>query len=163
MFGTILNRNFFSRPTTIVARDLLGKVIVHGDLHASISETEAYLPFDDPAAHAAAGLTKRTRVIFGPPGHAYIYLNYGIHFMLNIVTEPDGIPGCVLIRAAGNHKGPGRLTKALSINLTHYGADLTKGPITLHEAQNIADENVLITPRIGISKATEKHLRFLIA
>ena len=162
-FGTILDRSFFSRPTSVVARDLLGQYIVHGDLQACISEVEAYLPTGDPAAHSFAGLTKRTRVIFGPPGHAYVYLNYGIHYMFNIVVEPEGVPGCVLVRAAGNWSGPGRLTKALGIDLTHYGVDLTQGPITIHQGQNIPDENVLITPRIGISKAAEKLLRFLIA
>ncbi len=162
-FGTILNRNFFSRPTAKVARDLLGKLLVHKGIALPITETEAYLPHDDPAAHAFAGLTRRTQVIFGPPGHAYVYLNYGIHYMLNFVVEPEGVPGCVLIRAAGHLKGPGRLTKGLGIDLSHYGADLTAGPITVHDTQNIPDENVLVTPRIGITKASEKLLRFLIA
>lgn len=162
-FGTILDRNFFSRPTAEVARDLLGKVIVHEGRRAMISETEAYLPTDDPAAHSFAGVTPRTRVIFGPPAHAYVYLNYGIHYMLNFVVEPEGVPGCVLIRAAGDFRGPGRLTRGLGIHLGHYGADLTQGPITVHEGQNISDANVSITPRIGISKAKEKLLRFLIA
>jgi DNA-3-methyladenine glycosylase len=162
-FDTILDRSFFSRPTPVVARDLLGAILVCGGIEAQISETEAYLPTDDPAAHAAAGLTPRTRVIFGPPGHAYVYLNYGIHHMLNIVAEPEGIPGCVLIRGAGEWSGPGRLTRAMGINLSHYGADLTQGNFTIRKGQTIPDENVLITPRIGIPKASEKLLRFLIA
>jgi DNA-3-methyladenine glycosylase len=162
-FGTILDRSFFSRPTTKVARELLGKWLVCGAIRARISETEAYLPFDDPAAHAFAGKTKRTAVIFGPPGHAYVYLNYGLHYMLNLVTEPEGVPGCVLIRAAGQWSGPGRLTRALGVNLTHYGVDLTSGPIVVQDAENIPNKNVLVTPRIGISKAPEKLLRFLIA
>jgi DNA-3-methyladenine glycosylase len=147
----------------VVARELLGAVLVHGALSARISETEASLPHDDPAAHAFVGLTPRTRVIFGPPGHAYVYLNYGIHHMLNVVAEPEGIPGCVLIRAAGEWSGPGRLTRGLGINLSHYGTDLTQGNFTIRKGENIPDENVLITPRIGISKASEKLLRFLIA
>jgi len=162
-FGTILDRSFFSQPTTEVARQLLGTYIVHGEQIAQITETEAYLPADDPAAHSHAGMTPRTKVIFGPPGHAYVYLNYGIHYMLNIVVEPVGIPGCVLIRAAGQWSGPGRLTRGLGINLTHYGADLTTGILTMLKGQNIPDENVLITPRIGITKASKKLLRFLIA
>ncbi len=162
-FGTILDRSFFSRSTVEVARALLGKFIVHDGVAACIRETEAYLPSGDPAAHSFAGLTARTRVIFGPPGHAYVYLNYGVHYMLNIVVEPEGVPGCVLIRSAGEFSGPGRLTKGLGIDLSHYGADLTSGPLTIRDGQNIPDEDVLITPRIGITKAPEKPLRFLIA
>src|ERR1700736_5583732 len=94
-----LARSFYARPTVEVARDLLGKVIRHGPACARIVETEAYLGTGDAAAHSARGPTPRTRVIFGPPGHAYVYLIYGIHECLNIVAEPDGVPGCVLIRA----------------------------------------------------------------
>lgn len=162
-FDNILDRSFFSRPTALVARDLLGQWLVHGELRARISETEAYLPIGDEAAHAFAGLTKRTKVIFGLPGHAYVYLNYGIHYMLNIVVEPEGTPGCVLIRAAEPWIGPGRLTKAMGINLSHYGADLTHGPLTIQRGDALSDSHVLITPRIGICKASELPLRFLIA
>lgn len=162
-FDNILDRSFFSRPTALVARDLLGQWLVHGELRARISETEAYLPSGDEAAHAYAGLTKRTQVVFGPPGHAYVYLNYGIHFMLNIVVEPEGTPGCVLIRAAEPWSGPGRLTKAMGINLSHYGADLTQGPLTIRRGDPVPGSGVTITPRIGIRKASEMPLRFLIA
>ncbi len=162
-FGTILDRNFFCRPTTVVARELLGQWLVHGDLRARISETEAYLPTGDEAAHAYVERTKRTQVIFGPPGHAYVDLNYGIHFMLNVVVEEEGIPGCVLIRGAGDWKGPGRLTRGMGIQLSHYGADLTCGDLTVRSGQNIADKKVLVTRRIGIRKSSELLLRFLIA
>jgi DNA-3-methyladenine glycosylase len=162
-FGTILDRNFFCRPTTVVARELLGKWLVHGDLRARIFETEAYLPYEDEAAHAFVGRTKRTEVIFGPPGFAYVYLNYGIHFLLNVVVEEEGVPGCVLIRGAGEWKGPGRLTRGMGIDLSQYGADLTQGELTLCDCQNISDENVLVTRRIGIRKSSELLLRFLIA
>ncbi|WP_051670734.1 DNA-3-methyladenine glycosylase [Bryobacter aggregatus] len=162
-FGTILDRNFFSRDTATVARELLGMWLVLGDQAAQIRETEAYLPQDDPAAHSFAGRTKRTEVIFGPPGHAYVYLNYGIHKMLNVVVEPEGTPGCVLIRAAGDFTGPGRLTRGLGIELSHYGVDFTKGPIRIHQGEKIPDSRVLITPRIGITKAADFLLRFLIA
>ena len=162
-FGTILDRSFFSRPTTVVARELLGQWLVHGELRAQISETEAYLPEGDEAAHAYAGRTSRTAVIFGPPGFAYVYLNYGIHFMLNVVVEAEGIPGCVLIRAAGPWSGPGRLTKAMGVNLTHYGADLTTGQLVIERGHPVADAQVLNTPRIGIRKASEKLLRFLVS
>src|ERR1700689_2781578 len=97
--GGILPRSFYERGTVQVARDLLGKVVVHGPTSGIIVETEAYLGGDDLASHSAAGITDRTRVIFGPPGHAYVYLSYGIHECLNIVAETDRVPGAVLIRA----------------------------------------------------------------
>ena len=99
MTGRVLPRRFYSRPTIDVARDLLGKVLRHGETAGIIVETEAYLGGDDLASHSARGITERTRVIFGPPGHAYVYLIYGMYECLNIVAEPDGIAGCVLIRA----------------------------------------------------------------
>ena len=94
-----LPRSFYARPAVEVAQDLLGKVIRHGPASARIVETEAYLGVDDAAAHSARGLTPRTKVIFGPPGHAYVYLIYGMHYCLNIVAEPEGVAGCVLVRA----------------------------------------------------------------
>src|ERR1051326_8330940 len=97
--GPILKRSFYKRPTVEVARELLGKVIVHGPTGGTIVETEAYLGGDDLAAHSARGVTDRTRVIFGPPGHAYVYFIYGMYECLNLVCEPKGVPGCVLIRA----------------------------------------------------------------
>ena len=98
-FGPILKRAFYSRPTIEVARGLLGKVLVHGPTAGIIVETEAYLGAGDLAAHSARGITDRTRVIFGPPGHAYVYFIYGMYECLNLVAEPEGQPGCVLIRA----------------------------------------------------------------
>src|SRR5215510_7671960 len=98
-FGPILKRSFYDRPTIDVSRDLLGKIVVHGKTAGMIVETEAYLGGDDLASHSARGITERTRVIFGPPGHAYVYFIYGMYECLNIVAEPDGKPGCVLIRA----------------------------------------------------------------
>ena len=145
----ILPREFYSRPTIEVARDLLGKVIVHGDTAGMIVEVEAYLGGDDLASHSARGITDRTRVIFGPPGHAYVYLIYGMYDCLNLVAEKDGTPGCVLIRAVEPisgldimHQrrpaarrvedlasGPGRLTLALGITRAANGADVTRGPL----------------------------------
>src|SRR6267154_717434 len=95
----ILPRSFYERDTVTVARELLGKVLVHGRTSGLIVETEAYVGGDDLASHSARGLTPRTRVIFGPPGHAYVYFIYGMYECLNIVAERDGVAGCVLIRA----------------------------------------------------------------
>ena len=165
----ILKREFYARPTVEVARDLLGKILVHGDRAGKIVETEAYLGTGDPAAHSAAGITQRTQVIFGPPGHAYVYLNYGIHYCLNIVAEPEGTAGCVLIRAlepvhgfSVSATGPGRLTKAMGITLSHYGADLTRGPLTVHAPPDRDSQEIHVGPRVGISKAADLPLRFTI-
>ena len=98
-FGPILKRGFYLRPTVEVARGLLGQVVAHGAAAGIIVETEAYLGGDDLASHSARGITPRTQVIFGPPGHAYVYLIYGMYECLNLVCEPEGQPGCVLIRA----------------------------------------------------------------
>src|SRR5256885_9796154 len=100
MESRILPRSFYARHTVEVASGLLGKILVHGRTAGVIAETEAYLGGEDLAAHSARGVTNRTRVIFGPPGHAYVYFIYGMHECLNIVAEPSGKPGCVLIRAA---------------------------------------------------------------
>jgi DNA-3-methyladenine glycosylase len=172
----MISRSFYARDTVDVARDLLGKLLVHGDTSGIIIETEAYLGSGDLAAHCVAGITARTKVIFGEPGHAYVYLNYGIHECLNIVAEPDGVPGCVLIRALepvdgiermrARRKrakdltgGPGKLTQALAITRALNGADLTIGPLTVHDLG--LRPKVRITPRIGISKSADLPLRFL--
>src|SRR5450755_899793 len=147
----ILPRAFYARKTIDVARDLLGKILVHRETSGRIVETEAYLGATDLAAHSARGLTPRTRVIFGPPGHAYVYFIYGMYECLNIVAEPDGRPGCVLIRAlepvsgldAMRHRrpaarkpedlagGPGKLTLAMGITRAHNGADVTRGALVV--------------------------------
>ena len=152
-----------------MARDLLGKVIRHGAASARIVETEAYLGTDDAAAHSARGPTPRTTVIFGPPGRAYVYLIYGMHYCLNVVAEPAGVAGCVLIRAvepiAGVihlSNGPGKLTRALGITLEHYGADLTRGPLTIHAPAREVKFDIATSPRIGINKAADLPLRFFI-
>ena len=167
-----LPRSFYARSTVEVARDLLGKVIRHGPASARIVETEAYLGIGDAAAHSARGATPRTKVIFGPPGHAYVYLIYGMHYCLNIVAEPEGVAGCVLVRAvepigaatksALSSDGPGKLTRALGITLDHYGVDLTRGPITLHQPTDQEAFEIGVSPRIGISQAAELPLRFFI-
>lgn len=171
-----LPRSFYSLDAAAVARDLLGKIILHrigqSQVCARIVETEAYvqtyLRQPDLAAHSAAGITPRTRVIFGPPGHAYVYLSYGVHHCLNIVAEPEGTPGCVLIRAvepisgiALPTNGPGKLTRALGITLKHYGRDLTQGDFILFDAP--PPDEIRTTRRIGISKSPDFPLRFHIA
>ena len=178
----ILPRIFYARPTIEVAPDLLGKVLTHGECSGLIVETEAYLGHDDLAAHSAAGLTERTRVIFGPTGPAYIYLNYGIHDCFNIVAEPDGQPGCVLIRAVAPltgleimrtrrppgspdyrlAAGPGNLTRALNITRQFYGHDLTQPPFTVTTSPTPESHEIEVTSRIGITKSAELPLRFIL-
>ncbi len=170
----ILPRSFYALPTVEVARALLGKILVHGQIAGRIVETEAYLGTADPAAHAFRGVTPRTRVLFGPPGHAYVYLIYGMYHCLNVVAEAEGQAGCVLIRAIepipplkGSGSGPGRLTRALRITLKHNGSDLTRGPVTIREpvypeAGEIAPFETAVSPRIGIRQAADWPLRFFV-
>jgi DNA-3-methyladenine glycosylase len=180
--GAILPRAFYERPTVDVSRDLLGKVLEHDGAAGIIVETEAYLGGDDLASHSAVGITPRTRVIFGPPGHAYVYLSYGMHECLNIVVERDGKPGCVLIRAlepiagleimrhrrpaARNDRdltsGPGKLTRAMAITRAHNGVDLTRGSLTVHRPEHPRRFEIEVTKRIGITKCPDLPLRFLI-
>jgi DNA-3-methyladenine glycosylase len=179
-FGPILKRAFYDRSTVEVARDLLGKVLVHGPTAGRIVETEAYLGREDLAAHSARGITERTRVIFGPPGHAYVYFIYGMYECLNLICEPEGVPGCVLIRAlepaAGIEvmrerrpaarkaedlaSGPGKLTLAMGITRALNGADVTRGPLVMREESGSRHIDVVVTPRIGITKCADLPLRF---
>ena len=183
ILGPILPRSFYARPTVDVARALLGKVLVHGPTSGIIVETEAYLGGDDLAAHSARGLTERTRVIFGPPGHAYVYLIYGMYQCLNLVAEASGRPGCVLIRAlqpvSGVElmrarrgaarpleqlaNGPGKLTLALGITRAHNGVDVTRGSLVVRQAPGAEAIQIVVTPRIGITRSAELPLRFLVA
>jgi DNA-3-methyladenine glycosylase len=137
-------------------------VLSNGHIHAPIVEVEAYLGLHDKAAHASKGITPRTRVIFGPPGRAYVYLIYGIHHCLNIVAQPDGTPGCVLIRAVHGISGPGRLTRALQISLAHNALPVfdPASPFTVQD-HGLRPSRILVTPRIGITQATDWPLRFL--
>ena len=173
-----LPRDFFARPTLEVARDLIGARLVHeiGGVRTSgvIVETEAYIGEDDPACHAAAGLTRRTAPLYGPPGLAYVYLNYGIHFLLNSVTEAEGHPAAVLLRALapeagleamrerrgvtaspradfGLCRGPGNLTRALGVTLRENGADLCGASALWIEEGPGAPGPIEWGPRIGIS------------
>jgi DNA-3-methyladenine glycosylase len=181
-FGPILKRVFYERSAEQVARDLLGKVLVHGPTAGIIVETEAYLGGDDLASHSARGITPRTRVIFGPPGHAYVYFIYGMYECLNIVAEPAGQAGCVLIRAvepvAGIEimqqrrpaarkpedlaSGPGKLTLALGITRAQYGVDMTRGSLVVRQPAEPLVVPVEVTPRIGITECADLPLRFVI-
>ncbi|HZJ32317.1 MAG TPA: DNA-3-methyladenine glycosylase [Vicinamibacterales bacterium] len=181
----ILPRDFYNRPTLTVAKELLGKVLVHrtpaGDAAGMIVETEAYIGEDDPACHAAPGPTRRNAPLYGPPGFAYVYLNYGIHYLVNAVTEADGHPAAVLIRALapvdgirlmekrrapdGRHidssglcRGPGNLTRALGITLTENLNDLVSSPLVI-EDRGHAPADVSWGPRIGITVGVEKPWR----
>ncbi len=182
-FDAILTREFYARPTTDVAIDLLGKVLVHDDTAGIIVETEAYLGGDDLASHSARGITPRTQVIFGPPGHAYVYFIYGMHECLNLVAEPDGKPGCVLIRALEPlygleimrarrpqarkvrdlTSGPGKLTQAMAITRALNGADVTRGELVVRMPAEQPRFEVEATPRIGIAKCQDWPLRFSIS
>ena len=160
MTSELLQREFYSAPAIEVARGLLGCVLEYKGLGGRIMEVEAYLGEGDEAAHTFRGVTSRTRVIFGPPGHAYVYLNYGIHYCLNVVAEPEGRAGCVLIRAVeGIGDGPGKLTRALGITLELNGCDLTRGPLTIR--RGLRPGGIVVTPRIGIRKSVDLPLRFL--
>ena len=178
----ILPRGFYRRNTIEVARGLLGKILVNGDTSGKIVETEAYLGGDDLASHSARGITDRTRVIFGPPGHAYVYFIYGMYECLNLVAEPKGQPGCVLIRAlepiAGIEamqrrrpsahtlreltSGPGRLTLALGITRAQNGVDVTRGPLTVRRPAAEEPFEIQVTPRIGIRHCADWPLRYAI-
>jgi DNA-3-methyladenine glycosylase len=179
----ILPRDFYARPTIEVARGLLGKILVHGETSGKIVETEAYLGGgDDLAAHSARGITARTRVIFGPPGHAYVYFIYGMYECFNLVAEPEGQPGAVLIRALEPvdgietmqrrrptahtlrdlASGPGRLTLALGITRRQNGADVTRGSLTVRTPRREQSFDIDVTPRIGIRHCADWPLRYVI-
>jgi len=173
-----LPRGFYQRPATEVAPELLGKLMVHetglGLRIGRIVEVEAYLGREDLAAHSSKGITPRTQVMFGEAGHAYVYLIYGMHHCMNVVTGPQGSGSAVLLRAlepvqglAANTSGPGRLTKAMGIDKTHYGLDLC-GPDSLLYLADDGHEpaKTLVSPRIGVHYAgawAEEPLRYYTA
>lgn len=172
-----LGRAFYARPTLLVARDLLGKYLYFQGKVGRVVETEAYLGPEDLGSHARSGVTKRNFLMFGTPGFVYVYMTYGLHYLINITTEPEGTPGAVLIRAlepvqgiTGATNGPARLTKALGINLTHKGLDATGTDLYLEDRgdkiNDIASDastepaskqsfEVVETTRIGIDYAGE--------
>ena len=191
-----LTREFFNRDPAIVARELLGKLLIRREgrslLAGRVVENEAYLGNDDPAAHAFAGQTARNAVLFGPPGHAYVYFIYGNHYCLNVSCMPEGQGEGVLFRALEPvfgietmarergvelalsprpaqlrliSSGPGRMSEALGITRQRdNGKDLTSAKSDLWLADDgFRPQRILATPRVGITKAVEQPLRFSIA
>jgi DNA-3-methyladenine glycosylase len=173
----ILPHDFYNRDAKTVARALLGKLIVRVEEGVErvgrIVEAEAYLGPHDLAAHSSRGRTPRTEVMFGPPGHAYVYLIYGMYHCLNAVTEAEGHASAVLIRALepvanieSGTNGPGRLCRALQIDRQLNGHDLTVGELFFAETYKVARRfKVVAAPRIGVDYAGEwaaKPLRFYV-
>jgi DNA-3-methyladenine glycosylase len=183
--GPILPRSFYDRPTLVVAEELIGKVLVHrtreGTAAGMIVETEAYIGEDDPACHAAPGPTQRNAPLYGPPGIAYVYFNYGMHCLVNAVTESKGRPAAVLIRALepldnlalmarrrqsdGRHverwqtcRGPGNLSRALGITLAENQLDLTDGRLRI-EDRRLAPGPLSWGPRVGIRVGVDRPWR----
>jgi DNA-3-methyladenine glycosylase len=170
---------FYARSVHEVARDLVGCVVRHGETAGRIVETESY-HMEEPACHAYAGLTERTRTLFGEPGRAYVYRSYGVHALLNAVTEDEGVGAAVLIRALEPVdgievmrerrgvcrdeelcSGPGKLTQALGIWLSLNGTSLVDGPIeVLAREPGAREPRVVIGERIGITRAMELPWRF---
>jgi DNA-3-methyladenine glycosylase len=183
----ILPREFYNRPTLTVARELIGARLIRmldgQRLVGLITETEAYIGEKDLGCHAKAGRTARTAVMFGPPGHAYVYFTYGNHWMLNVVAEREGFPAAVLLRAiqpiegvklmserrsGGDTFGPGKLTKAMGITKSENGVDLTKtgSGLWIEAGQKVPNPLVTKGPRVGLNTVPEpwksKPWRFLV-
>lgn len=171
-----LPRAFYDRDTKLVARELLGKFLVHvsGGIErvGKIVETEAYLGPHDLAAHSAKGLTERTRPMFGPPGHAYVYLIYGIYHCMNVVTERAGHASAVLLRAIepeknieGRTQGPGLLCRAMEIDRRLNAHDLLSDDFYIAAPEQTKKFSIAKSPRIGVDYAkhwAKRHLRFYI-
>ena len=184
--GSPLPKSFYDRPTEIVSRELLGAVLEcttpGGVTRGRIVETEAYLGPDDPACHAVAGLTSRTEHLFGPPGTGYVYKIYGMYWCFNAVTRERGHGSAVLVRAVHpTHglelmrrrrskatrdpdltNGPGKLCLAMGIVGSMSGQSLRSGPIVIRGGTPVSHDDVVVTPRIGITRAAEWPLRFLV-
>ena len=184
--GAVLPVAFFDRETEIVSRELLGAVLecttAEGVTRGRIVETEAYLGPHDPACHAVAGLTQRTTHLFGPPAVSYVYLIYGMYWCFNAVTRERGHGSAVLVRAVEPidgldlmrrrrpkvtrdrdlTNGPGKLCLAMGIDGTMSGLSLRRGPLVIRAGDPVSDEQVDVTPRIGITRAAEWPLRYLV-
>jgi DNA-3-methyladenine glycosylase len=182
-----LARSFYARSPLVVARAVLGRILVHdtpqGRIAGRIVEAEAYCGAEDPASHGYRGPTPRNAVMFGPAGHAYVYFTYGMHHCLNLVTGRRGMASAVLVRAleplegldlmARNRgledwrkltRGPGCVARALGLTLSHDGLDLTRGPLWIADRGGVrAGWSIVSGPRIGISVAREHPWRFFVA
>jgi DNA-3-methyladenine glycosylase len=184
----VLPADFYDRPTELVARDLLGMILEchapEGIASGRIVETEAYVGEHDLACHAAAGRTRRTEPLYGPPGIAYVYFIYGMYWCFNAVTRGVGEPSAVLVRALEpvdgldlmrarrgprikRHvdltNGPGKLCQALGISKTHNLLPLQKPPLIIRHGREVPREAVAVTPRIGISQSADWPLRWFVA
>lgn len=171
-----LTRDFYNRDTVDVAKSLLGHYLVHHvdgeERVGKIVEVEAYLGLSDLAAHSSRGLTPRTKVMFGPPGYAYVYLIYGMHYCVNVVTEPEGQGTAVLLRAlepvqyvSSRTQGPGLLCKAMGIDKRLNAHDLLSDNFFVAKNPSEAPFSIIQTPRIGVDYAKEwakEELRFYI-
>lgn len=171
-----LNRAFYNQDTVHVAQALLGNYLVHHisgvEKIGKIVEVEAYLGPHDLAAHSAKGLTERTKVMFGPPGHAYVYMIYGMYYCMNVVTEPEGHASAVLIRAIepiqhidARTQGPGLLCKAMQIDKQRNGHDLLSDDFYIVNPQTPSPFSIVKRPRIGVDYArhwAKRLLRFYI-
>jgi DNA-3-methyladenine glycosylase len=171
-----LPRSFYDRDTIIVARELLGKFLVHKSRGITrvgkIVETEAYLGSHDLAAHSSRGLTERTKIMFGPPGCAYVYFIYGMYFCMNVVTEREGHASAVLLRAIepvknieGRTQGPGLLCRAMKIDRKFNGHDLLSDNFFIAAPVDVEIFSTIKRPRIGVDYAkhwAKRHLRFYI-
>ena len=182
-----LKRSFFQRDTAMVARELLGRILVRESqgiyTSGAIIETEAYYGMEDPASHASRGITPRSRLMFGAAGIAYIYLCYGVYWLLNVVTEEEGTPGAVLIRGLKPLKGieymkkrrktgeaekladgPGKLTISLDIDGSYNGSDMTdavSGLYIVEDPEGGKDITISSTSRVGISEGKDRMLRYV--
>ena len=172
-------RAFLERPVLEVAPALLGSVVRHGEVAVRLTEVEAYAGADDPGSHAYRGPTERTSVMFGPPGHLYVYFTYGMHHCANVVCGPDGTASAVLLRAGeviegvetarerrGSPRdrdlarGPARLAQSMAIDLRHRGVDLVEGPVRLELHDPLPPGSVETGPRVGLRGAPERPWRY---
>ena len=184
--GRILSRDFYDRDTEIVSRELLGAFLEcdtdEGRASGVIVETEAYIGEHDAACHAASGRTRRTEPLYGPAGNAYVYFIYGMHWCINAVTRAEGLPSAVLIRALEPLEGlelmrlrrsrarsdrdltngPGKLCAALGVDSRMNGLSLQRRPVVIRAGEPVSDDDVEVTPRIGISVAAEWPLRYFV-
>lgn len=172
-------RGFLTQPVLDVAPRLLGATLRHGDVAVRLTEVEAYDGPNDPGSHAFRGMTPRNQVMFGEPGHLYVYFTYGMHFCANVVCGPEGRPSAVLLRAGevvegietarrrrisstdrDLARGPARLCQALGIERAHDGADLTAGALTLTAGDPAPADRIRTGPRVGLRLAAERPWRF---